>query len=160
MNYEIERKFLIKELPNLSNCEIIRYERYFLFRNQNIEIRIQKKGEKYEFERKENVNSLSTKKKKFEITKEEFDEFKKGSTQAIIRKSYKISNVPNITIKIYEWKYKGLKRVEVEFENEQNAQDFNPLSWFWNEITDSILWRDSKILDLSEYEINKMMIWN
>jgi|GEM_PF-1725678 len=40
---EIERKFLIKEMPNLENLKPTYYERYFLFRSEKIEIRIQKK---------------------------------------------------------------------------------------------------------------------
>ena len=153
MNYEIERKFLIKELPDLNIYEKISYERYFLFINENSEIRIQKKANKYEFERKENKNNLSSKKQKFEISEEEFEQLSKISKQVIIRNSYKISDKPNITIKIYEWKYKGLKRVEVEFENEQEAKLFKPLIWFGKEITDSVLWRDSRLLKLSKFEI-------
>jgi hypothetical protein len=40
---EIERKFLIQELPDLQNIPEITYERYFLEINPDREIRIQKK---------------------------------------------------------------------------------------------------------------------
>lgn len=57
---EIERKFLIKEMPNLENLKPTYYERYFLFRSEKIEIRIQKKWEKFEFEKKEKQDNGSS----------------------------------------------------------------------------------------------------
>lgn len=159
MYQEIERKFLIKKLPSLTDYEAVTYERYFLFINQDIEIRIQKKWDKYEFERKETIHNLSSQKQKFEITQQEFDELKKTALSFIIRKSYHISSHPDITIKIYEWIFEGLKRVEVEFDDEPSAQAFTPPDWFWEEITQSPLWRDSKLIYLSQDEMNQL-IWN
>jgi CYTH domain-containing protein len=40
---EIERKFLIKDIPILDDIEPIRYERYFLSNFNDSEVRIQKK---------------------------------------------------------------------------------------------------------------------
>jgi len=45
---EIERKFLVKKLPDLSNKDSINYERYFLKIESDYEERIQKKGGVYE----------------------------------------------------------------------------------------------------------------
>lgn len=157
MNKEIERKFLLKSLPNLDLLEWIHYERYFIFINDKVEIRIQKKWEKFEFERKEKENIVSYNKEKFEISKEEFDFFKMMATESIIRDSFSISKTPNISIKIYHWKFEGLVRVEVEFENKKQAENFIPLEWFWNEITDSPLWKDSTLLNLSQKEFLKLI---
>ena len=52
---EIERKFLVKKKPDLSKEESINYERYFLKIESDFEERIQKKGDKYEKERKLNI---------------------------------------------------------------------------------------------------------
>ncbi len=157
MSNEIERKFLIKEMPDISNLKSLSYERYFLFRNPSVEIRIQKKGDKYEFERKTTESNLSAKKYKFELTKEEFEKLKKQSNESIIRESYKISETPEITIKIYQGKFEGLKRIEVEFSDEKEAQEFHPLEWFGKEITNSSLGRDSKLIDLSDEEIKNFL---
>jgi len=43
MPSEIERKFLVHEMPSLQHLEAIRYERHFLFVDEHSEIRIQKK---------------------------------------------------------------------------------------------------------------------
>ena len=47
---EIERKFLMKKLPDLSGKDCICYERYFLKIQPDFEERIQKKGDTYERE--------------------------------------------------------------------------------------------------------------
>ncbi len=154
---EIERKFLVKILPNLENLKPIRYERYFLFRSENVEIRIQKKWEKYEFERKEKQDNLEAHKQKFEITREEFERLKSFSNEAIIREAHLISQNPEISLKIYHWKFEGFKRVEIEFLSKQEALDFVPYDWFGEEITDSPCWKDSKLLDLSDEEIKNLI---
>lgn len=68
MSNEIERKFLISKMPDLSNFESVRYERYYIYRDGNIEMRVQKKGEQYEIERKEMVNTLKAIKTKMVIS--------------------------------------------------------------------------------------------
>jgi CYTH domain-containing protein len=101
MNHEVERKFLICTLPNLQGYQPIRYERYFLFKNKYVEIRVQKKGDRYEFERKETINNLSARKEKISITRDEFNSLIKNCTDIIIRDSFNISKTPNITLKVY-----------------------------------------------------------
>lgn len=154
---EIERKFLIKNMLKLSNLESIDYERYFLYNIGNVEIRIQKKWGIYEFERKETQNILSAKKYKYEITKEEFDKLKRQTLKWIFRKSYKVSEDPKITIKIYSDRFEWLSRAEIEFSNQHSAENFKPLDWFGEEITESDLWRDSKLICLSEEEFKSLI---
>jgi len=153
MSEEIERKFLVKEMPNLDGFKPLSYERYFLFKNRFVEIRVQKRGDIYEFERKENQNNLSTKKIKFEISRDEFLKLKENSVNFIRRKSYIISKNPSITIKVYDEKHCDLRRIEVEFDSELDAEKFVPLKWFGKKITNSKLGRDSKLIDLSKEEI-------
>lgn len=156
MNKEIERKFLIKEIPDLDWFESIYYERYFLYRDWLFEIRIQKKWDKYEFERKTKDNLFSSDKIKFEISENEFEKLKSFSNECITRESYVLKWDYNISIKIYHWKYEWFKRVEVEFWTEEEAINFEPLAWFWDEITESPLWKDSKLIELSKSEFDKI----
>jgi CYTH domain-containing protein len=51
-----------------------------------------------------------------------------------------------------------LIRVEVEFDNESQAMDFEPYHWFGQEITESVLWRDSSLFDLSDADFQKMLL--
>lgn len=127
---EIERKFILKDISILKNLNYVEYERYFLYLNETVEMRIQKKGEKYEFERKLINSQLKAQKQKLEITKSEFEQLKKKSIFSITRKSYLYSKKPEISIKVYEEKFKGLNRIEVEFSSIDETTKFKIPSWF------------------------------
>ena len=154
---EIERKFLVKKKPDLSKEESINYERYFLKIESDFEERIQKKGDKYEKERKFKTSDLSRKTEKQEISKEDFDVLKKTTSQSIIRDSYKISDNPNTTIKIYHGDYEGLVRAEVEFFSEEEAKKFQPYDWMGNEITDTPLGKDAKLIQLNKKKFKNLL---
>lgn len=158
-NLEIERKFLIKNLPDLSKIIPIIYERYYIFQNNKIEIRIQRKADKYEFERKEETSELSRKGQIFEISEDEFNYFKSLTSISIQRDSYLLSQNPKVSIKIYRGRHKGLVRAEIEFDNEEDANNFVPFDWLGEEITNSPLGRDGKLIKLSENDF-KILIQN
>ncbi|KKQ53067.1 hypothetical protein A2865_02880 [Candidatus Woesebacteria bacterium RIFCSPHIGHO2_01_FULL_39_17] len=157
MDYEIERKFLVKKLPDLSGKTKQSFERYYLYRGEGIDIRIQKVNDIYEFERKSETSELGRETKKFEITKGEFAALKRSFGDVIVRDSYLISENPETTIKIYHGKFEGLVRAEVEFTSKENANKFTPPSWMGEEITDTPLGRDSRLLDLTEEEFKKLL---
>ncbi|MDR2901763.1 MAG: hypothetical protein LBU87_01455, partial [Lactobacillales bacterium] len=69
---EIERKFLIKKLPDLGRITPVRYERYFLSDDGIRQVRIQKTGDKYELETKTKINAFEFEKSKKEISEGEF----------------------------------------------------------------------------------------
>lgn len=154
---EIERKWLVKNLPDLAGLTPITYERYFLYIGNNIEIRIQRKGDRYQFERKSQVGKLSREEQVFDITEGEFNTLKRQSLKAILRDSYLIQEYPQITLKIYKGDYEGLIRAEVEFESEEEAEKFVPLDWFGKEITETPLGRDKLLISLSDDEFKKLM---
>jgi len=45
-------------MPDLDDLESIDYDRYFIYNQSGVEIRVQKKWDIYEFERKETQNTL------------------------------------------------------------------------------------------------------
>lgn len=157
MSAEIERKFLIVTMPDLSGQEPIRYERYYLNRAGNVEERIQKKGDVYEYEKKKKVSDLEHTKEKRSISQEEFESLKTRASEAIIRDGYMVSNNPDITLKIYHGKHEGLVRAEVEFGSLEEAQAFTPPAWMGKEITGTALGKDSSLLDLSEEQFKEML---
>lgn len=148
---EIERKFILKTLPDVSGITPVKYERYFLERGNSIETRIQKKGDKYTYEKKVEKEGVGRERaEEREISEEEFNTLKKTASKAILRTRYDIS--PLIAIQVYHGDYKGLIRYEVEFNTVEEAQAFVPEPWLGKEITDSPLGRDGKLLDLSREE--------
>lgn len=156
----IERKFLVKRLPNLSNISPIHYERYILSIKYGKERRIQRVGNQYELEEVEilaNESVLSRNIVKRVISSKEFKELQKDSIGDINRDSYLISQDPNLTLKIYKGKYKGLIRVEVKFKSEEVARSFKSLDWLGEEITKSPLGRDSELVKLSQEDFKNLL---
>ena len=155
---EIERKFIINNLPKLNLENKLIYKRYFIYSNEGVEIRIQQKGNQFELERKEKVTNLVSKKDKIIISNGEFEFFKSIVIKEIIRDGYIIyENDVKIDLKVYHGNFEGLIRAEVEFATEEEAQNFLIPKWFDKEITDSPLGRDSKLVDLSINEFNKIL---
>lgn len=156
---EIERKWLLNKVP--ASCREqnpIHYERHFIYSDNGVEIRIQNKGDKYEFERKTETSDLSRTGVKFEITEEEYILLKQLSIASLERQSYIVNeNGCTISIKEYLGKHKGLVRAEVEFSSEQSANEFVAPSWFGEEITQSVLGKDKKLIELSEIEFKNLL---
>lgn len=148
---EIERKFFVKSIPSVLSDPVL-YERYYLVRKGGVEVRIQKKGDKYEFERKVESNNLARTGQKLEITRTEFEELKKLCDEAILRESYLLPDYEDGSLKVYKGKYDGLVRAEFEFDSEEDANAFVKPEWVGEEITDSSLGRDSRLLGLTEEE--------
>lgn len=148
---EIERKWLVPVLPNLGSQRPIYYKRFFLFNRNGIEIRIQQKGDKFEFERKIKVDEITRKVCKFEITKDEFVLLQKISIGEIIRESYQLDD---LSIKVYKGKYEGLIRAEVEFESAEKAMKYEALPWFGVEITNSKLGQDKALIALNKAQFD------
>ena len=53
-----------------------------------------------------------------------------------------------MSIKIYKGDYRGLTCVQVEFDSLDEAEAFEPYEWMGTEITNCVLGRESKLLDL------------
>ncbi|HBT74474.1 TPA: hypothetical protein DEB29_00470, partial [Candidatus Wolfebacteria bacterium] len=118
MENEIERKFFVKEMPDLSGIHPLHYERYFLERGAGKEVRISKVNDSYVFEEKSEVSDLERTRTKKETSREEFERLKENASEGIVRDRYAISSNPDIAIQIYHGRFDGLVRVEVEFDSE------------------------------------------
>ncbi|MBI5126743.1 MAG: hypothetical protein HZA80_03205 [Candidatus Taylorbacteria bacterium] len=148
LQLEIERKFLLSKLPDVSAITAIPYERYFLERTKEVEVRIQRKGNIFTYQRKVEVPGIGRERSEdHEISEEEFNKLKITASKAILRTRYDLS--PMIAIQVYHGDHEGLIRYEVEFPTSEDATKFQPEPWMGKEITDSPLGRDGKLLDLS-----------
>lgn len=152
---EIERKFLVNELPDLSHIEPVHFERYYLNVSDGVEERIQKTNDKYSYEKKVLINELSRSTEKNEITENEFENLKQGSSRAVVRDSYELNS--SLSIKIYHGDFEGLVRAEVEFASVEEALHYQPESWMGNEITNTPLGKDSSLLHLDSKSVLKLI---
>ena len=60
----ITRKFLVKDIPDLSHQKAIQNNRFYLFISEGLVIRVQNNGDTYEIERKADISELIRKKQK------------------------------------------------------------------------------------------------
>ncbi|MDP3794966.1 MAG: hypothetical protein Q8R13_03495 [bacterium] len=158
VEHEIERKFFVKKMPNLSGLSSIWEERYYLYANNGIELRMQKRSsEKYELERMSEYSNLSRIQEKIGITKEEFKVLKQFARGPIIRESYLLGEKPQITLKVYHGRFEGLVRVEVEFSSIEEAQQFRIPDWCGEEMTHMSLAKDAMLLDLRAEEFRRLI---
>jgi CYTH domain-containing protein len=157
MSLEIERKFLVKKMPSLEGKTPVRQERYYLFAENGIELRIQSKGDLYELERKTAAGDYSRTSQKTVLSKAEFDVLKKIGKDKTIRDSYTVSKNPIVKLKIYHGAHEGLVRAEVEFESAQTARAFKPFDWMGAEISDTPLGHDQELGKLDPEQVKKMI---
>ena len=157
MANEIERKFFVKRFPELFIPEPIRYERYFLERKPGLEIRIQRKGDKFFYEKKIEISDLERSGERKEISEGEFESLKKNASQVIMRDKFIVSENPEIAIQVYDDRFAGLVRAEIEFDSVEEAKAFVPLEWMGEEMTGLPIARDSKLLDLTDEEFRSYL---
>lgn len=134
--FEIERKFLVKELPeNIVNCKKLYIKQAYISTNPTIRLRQQDND--YILTVK---GSGIMKKVEYELplTEEQFNNlWQKIESNVIIKNRYKIPLDDNLMaeLDIYEDKLKGFMNVEVEFLSTKQAILFDPPSWFGQEVT-------------------------
>lgn len=157
MKNEIERKFFVKQMPDLSGIKPLHCERYFLERIEEKEVRISKVGSQYFYEEKSDLSDLERTREKREITKEEFDNLRQGAFEGLVRDKYNISDNPSIAIQVYHGRFEGLVRAEVEFDSEEQAKSFNPPLWMGEEMTGLPIARDSSLINLTDDEFKKYL---
>ena len=135
-NIEIERKFLVKEIPdNLDTYERIDMTQGYL--NTSPVVRERKENDDYVLTYK-GSGLLSHSEYNLPLNKEAFDHLLKKCDGIIISKSrYKIPIENNLTaeLDIFKGDLDSLKLVEVEFGSVEEANNFIPPEWFGEDVT-------------------------
>lgn len=144
---EIERKFLIKTLPDLSVLAPWHSERFFLKNDKWYEERISHTHDSFYYDKKVTISDVERTREKREITKSEFDFLKTRAYASTSRDTYLLSKTPKITLQVYDGELSGLVRVEVEFDSIEESNIFEPLDWMGEEITGSDIARDATLIE-------------
>jgi len=138
MAYEIEKKFLVIELPpdleNYPKNEIM--QGYLIVTENDIEIRIRKKGDRFS-ETVKAGSGLVRQESEKEITEEAFfDHWPLTKDKRIKKIRYDIEYGGKlIELDIYSGQLEGLVVAEVEFDSEEESGLFQPPQWFGEEVT-------------------------
>ena len=152
MNQEIERKYAIKYLPKDLQIErVIDIEQGFTYKDMNTIVRVRKIQEKYPSNKVSYIYTVKTKgdiqynknevSKKYEIEseieQEQYEKLIKRKISNIIDKTrivVPIQNELKAEIDVYYGYLEGFLTLEVEFENEEEANNFQRPDWFGEEL--------------------------
>lgn len=145
---EIERKFLIKELPeNLSEYPVHELEQGYLCTSPVV--RIRKDNDRYELTYK-SKGLMVREEYNLPLTAASYAHLKeKIDGRLITKKRYKIPYGPyTIELDIFEGDLAPLMLAEVEFPAEEEAVSFLPPDWFGADVTMSTLYHNSALSKL------------
>ena len=134
MGKEIERKFKVKEIPDLNKYEFKQIEQGYL--NTNPVIRVRKEDEKYYMTYK-GKGHIEREEYNLPLNKESYDHLiVKSDGKIITKKRYLIPyDKYTIELDIFENDYQGLIIAEVEFESMDEANAFTPPEWFGEDVS-------------------------
>ena len=132
---EIERKFLLKELPSdLEKYPVRHLEQGYLCTGPVV--RIRKDNDKYELTYKAK-GMMVREEYNLPLTKEAYEHLKgKIDGRLITKKRYMIPfEKYTIELDVFEEPYKNLIIAEVEFESEEQANNYIPPEWFGRDVS-------------------------
>lgn len=143
---EIERKFLIKKLPdNLTSYKARKIEQAYLCTDPVVRVR------------RDNGDYYLTYKSKGMIVREEYNLpltkeayghlLAKADGNIITKTRYEIPEKDNLTIEldVFEGKFDGLLLAEVEFASEEEALGYIPPEWFGEDVSNSTKYHNSTL---------------
>ena len=142
---EIERKFLIKELPDLSQYSYVDIEQGYL--STQPVLRIRKKNDKYILTYK-GAGLMAREEIEADLTKEAYDHLKeKIDGHLISKRRYLIPLDPyTIELDVFSGHMTGLIMAEVEFPDIASADSFAPPAWFGKDVTSDSRYHNSNMI--------------
>lgn len=149
-SFEIERKFLVKELPNLEGYKKQYIRQGYISTNPVLRIRQQDNNYIFTFKGKGDIKRLEI---ETELSKEEFDNlWEKIEGNSITKYRYIIPLYNNFVaqLDIYEDNLKGFMNIEVEFDSLEQANGFDIPSWFGEDITKDIRYTNAYLSKISK----------
>ena len=145
---EIERKFLVKELPdNLDQYPHTDIEQGYLCTSPTL--RIRRMGDVYWLTVKEKATTRSSaihnREEEFRLNESKYNHLKsKCDGQMVLKTRYRIP-VSDLTaeLDIFHGRHEGLRIVEVEFPSTDDADLFTPPMWFGEDVSHNSRYRNS-----------------
>lgn len=143
---EIERKFLIKKLPdNLTSYKARKIEQAYLCTDPVV--RVRRDNDDYSLTYKSR-GMIVREEYNLPLTKEAYGHLLAKADGNIITKTrYEIPEKDNLTIEldVFEGKFDGLLLAEVEFASEEEALGYIPPEWFGEDVSNSTKYHNSTL---------------
>lgn len=148
---EIERKFLIKKLPDLSKYPYVEIEQGYLCAHPVV--RIRRKNDKYILTYK-GSGLLAHEEIEAELSKEGYDHLvTKVDGNLITKRRYLIPLSPyTIELDVFSGHMDGLIMAEVEFPSVDEANNFTAPDWFGEEVTNDRRYHNSEMIFAPSYK--------
>lgn len=145
MSKEIERKFLVANLPDLSKAKkaVVR-QGYLTAPDDSAELRLRQKNDAY-FLTLKGVGDLVRVEREAEITAEQFDTFwpeTEGRRVEKIRYTAQLQDGLMFELDVFAGDLAPLCLVEVEFTSEDQATRYVPPDWFGTDVTDDTRYKN------------------
>lgn len=144
---ELERKFLIKELPKLEKKKFVDIEQGYLVSTYDLEVRIRRIDNKKFFQTIKLKGDLSLERKEieFELSKSQFFKLWPNITgNKVSKKRYFHKEKGRVfEVDVYRDGLNGLKIAEIEFKSLKDANGFVPPTWLGKEVTDDFRYRNN-----------------
>lgn len=142
---EIEKKFLVKELPDLSNYEYVDIQQGYL--STSPVVRIRRKNDNYILTYK-GSGLMAREEIEAALTKEAYEHLlTKIDGYPITKRRYLIPLEPyTIELDIFSGHMEGLIMAEVEFPSIEAAEGFTPPTWFGQEVTQDRRYHNSNMI--------------
>jgi CYTH domain-containing protein len=146
---EIERKFLVGELPDLAGCDPVAIEQGYLALSDDrggAEVRLRRAGDLTVLTVK-SAGGLSRTEEEIKLDGERFDAlWPLTEGKRIEKKRYSIDHGERtIELDVYGGELSGLAVTEVEFPDEGSAAEFEPPDWFGDEVTEDENFRNERL---------------
>ncbi|MEX0364833.1 MAG: CYTH domain-containing protein [Ruegeria sp.] len=145
MNREIERRFLVAALPDLSAARRAQVRQGYLTRpNDSTELRLRQMGGRYFLTLKDG-EGLVRGEREVEITRQQFDTFWPETDGRRIEKERftgALAGGLTFELDVFSGALTSLRMVEVEFPSEAEALSFTPPDWFGAEVTNHRRYRN------------------
>ena len=136
--HEIERKFLVRELPagltSYPKNEIS--QGYFVCLDDGLQVRLRKSGERYSLTFKRGTGTVREE-REIELTGTQFEAlWPTTEGKRLLKTRYEIPFGGRIVeIDLYHERQEGLIVAEVEFDEEEAAKNFQPPPWLGDDVT-------------------------
>jgi CYTH domain-containing protein len=152
MPHEIERKFLIENLPpKVLSAPVHTIHQGYISEDRDMtEVRLRERDDRHYLTVKKG-EQLVRDEGEIALTKEQFDTlWPMTGNRCIVKKRYILhpANSPNITVEVdvYEGELEGLIIAEVEFPSVEESEAFEPPDWFGREVTNIAQYKNRNLL--------------
>jgi adenylate cyclase len=133
---EVERKFLVSELPDLDPSAGDEIEQGYLARGEEGGVRLRRRGEHLVLSAKRGAG-LSREEAEIRLDREGFERLWPLTEGRRLRKRRSVVRHEDkkIEVDVYEGTLEGLAVAEIEFSSEDEARAFEPPGWLGREVT-------------------------